>query len=89
MTSDPLHMDDLDPERVAQAINLSRRAFDYIIIDLHPSYGPLNQAIFREADQIFADEWHQGWYSFAVQARTRAGSGGWSVWSEPVCLSVR
>jgi len=52
VTSDPLHMDDLDPERVAQAINLSRRAFDYIIIDLHPSYGPLNQAIFREADQI-------------------------------------
>jgi pilus assembly protein CpaE len=52
LTDDPLHMEDLDPERVTQAINLSRRAFDYIVIDLHPSYGSLNQAIFMEADQI-------------------------------------
>jgi pilus assembly protein CpaE len=52
LTSSPLNTDVLDPERVADAISASRRGFDFIVVDLHPSYSPLNQAIFQKADRI-------------------------------------
>ncbi len=52
LTNSPLHTDVLDPPRVAAAISAARPLFDVIIIDLHPSYSTLNQAIFEEADRI-------------------------------------
>ncbi len=52
LTDSPLHTDVLDPPRVAAAIAAARSLFDIIIIDLHPSYSTLNQAIFEEADRI-------------------------------------
>ena len=52
LTSSPLHNDILDPARVGALINASRRGFDYVVVDLHPSYSPLNQAIFETADRI-------------------------------------
>jgi MinD-like ATPase involved in chromosome partitioning or flagellar assembly len=52
LTSSPLHTEILEPERVADAINIARRGFDYVVVDLHPSYSALNQAIFERADRI-------------------------------------
>jgi pilus assembly protein CpaE len=52
LTDSPLHTDVLDPTRVAAAISAARTKVDVIIIDLHPSYSTLNQAIFAEADRI-------------------------------------
>ena len=52
LTDSPLHTDVLDPARVAAAIGEARSRVDVIIIDLHPSYSTLNQAIFDEADRI-------------------------------------
>jgi Flp pilus assembly CpaE family ATPase len=52
LTSSPLNNEVLEPSRVATLINAARRGYDYIVIDLHPSYGALNQAIFEVADRI-------------------------------------
>jgi MinD-like ATPase involved in chromosome partitioning or flagellar assembly len=52
LTSSPLHADTLDPARVVQLINAARRGFDFVVIDMHPSYSGLNQAIFEAADRI-------------------------------------
>jgi pilus assembly protein CpaE len=52
LTNSPLHVDVLDPERVANVIEGARRSFDVIVIDLHPSYSALNRAIFGIADRI-------------------------------------
>jgi pilus assembly protein CpaE len=52
LTDSPLHTDVLDPGRVAAAISTARQMFDIIVVDLHPSYSTLNQAIFDEADRI-------------------------------------
>lgn len=52
LTDSPIDTEILEPERVAAAITLARRSFDMIVIDLHPSYSALNQAIFDEADRI-------------------------------------
>jgi Flp pilus assembly CpaE family ATPase len=52
LTSSPLATDILDPDRVGDSITAARRGFDFIIVDLHPSYSDLNQAVFERADQI-------------------------------------
>ena len=52
LTDSPLHTDVLDPARMVAAIADARARFDVIVIDLHPSYSTLNQAIFDEADRI-------------------------------------
>ena len=52
LTSSPLNTEVLEPQRVADAINVARRGFDFVVIDLHPSYSPLNQALFEIADRI-------------------------------------
>lgn len=52
LTSSPLDTEILDPERVAETITAARRGVDFIVIDLHPSYGRLNDAIFKVADRI-------------------------------------
>ncbi|MHB8398073.1 MAG: AAA family ATPase [Candidatus Limnocylindrales bacterium] len=52
LANSPLHTEVLEPKRVADAIAAARRGFDYLIVDMHPSYSPLNQAIFERADRI-------------------------------------
>ena len=52
LTDSPIHTDVLDPARVAAAIATARSGVDVIVIDLHPSYSTLNQALFDEADRI-------------------------------------
>jgi pilus assembly protein CpaE len=52
LTSSPLQVDILEPERVAEAITATRRGFDFIVVDLHPSYSTLNQAVFEQSDRI-------------------------------------
>ncbi len=52
LTSSPLHTDVLEPERIADAIAAARRAFDFIVVDTHPSYGSINLAIFDRSDRI-------------------------------------
>ena len=52
LTSSPLNIDLLEPGRVADAITTSRPLFDFIVVDLHPSYSALNKAIFEKADRI-------------------------------------
>ena len=52
LTDSPLHTDLLEPSRVVAAIAAARSGVDVIVIDMHPSYSSLNQAIFGEADRI-------------------------------------
>jgi MinD-like ATPase involved in chromosome partitioning or flagellar assembly len=52
LTDSPLNTDVLDPARLAAAIRAVRNDVDVIVIDLHPSYSALNQAIFTESDRI-------------------------------------
>jgi Flp pilus assembly CpaE family ATPase len=52
LSSSPLNIEILEPARVAEAINTARRGFDFVVVDLHPSYSELNRAIFEIADRI-------------------------------------
>ena len=52
LTSSPLQTEILEPSRVSDLIGAARRGFDFVIVDLHPSYSTLNQAIFEKADRI-------------------------------------
>jgi MinD-like ATPase involved in chromosome partitioning or flagellar assembly len=52
MAESPLHTEVLDPRRVADAIWAARDSYDWVILDMHPDYGPLNQALFEQADRI-------------------------------------
>jgi Flp pilus assembly CpaE family ATPase len=52
LSSSPLNVEILEPARVADAINAARRGFDFVVVDLHPSYSELNRAIFEIADRI-------------------------------------
>jgi pilus assembly protein CpaE len=52
LSASPLNTELLEPQRVADAITAARRGFDFVVVDLHPSYSPLNQAIFEIADRI-------------------------------------
>ena len=52
MAESPLHTEILDPKRVAEAITTACWVYDWVIVDMHPDYGPLNQVIFERADKI-------------------------------------
>jgi MinD-like ATPase involved in chromosome partitioning or flagellar assembly len=52
MAESPLHTEVLEPRHVADAIAESRECYDWIILDMHPNYGPLNRALFWLADRI-------------------------------------
>jgi Flp pilus assembly CpaE family ATPase len=52
LTASPLNTEILVPDRVGDAIRAARRGFDFIIVDMHPSYSPLNQVIFERSDRI-------------------------------------
>jgi cellulose biosynthesis protein BcsQ len=52
LTQSPLNTDILEPTRVADAITSSRPLYDFIVVDLHPSYSALNRAVFEKSDKI-------------------------------------
>jgi pilus assembly protein CpaE len=52
LTSSPVHTELLDGPSVASAITAARRAFDFVVVDLHPSYSEVNRAVFERADTI-------------------------------------
>jgi pilus assembly protein CpaE len=52
MSATPLHTEVLEPARVAAAIAAARASYDFVILDLHPDFGPLNVALFELADRI-------------------------------------
>jgi cellulose biosynthesis protein BcsQ len=52
LSSSPLHTEILEPIRVASAVAEARKSYDWIILDMHPDYGPLNQNLFALADRI-------------------------------------
>jgi Flp pilus assembly CpaE family ATPase len=52
LTSSPLPAEILEPGRVADEITAARRFFDFIVVDVHPSYSAINRAIFGRADRI-------------------------------------
>jgi len=52
LTSSPIHTEILEADRVADCLVASRRSVDFVVVDLHPSYSPLNRAVFDKADRI-------------------------------------
>ncbi|HYO43167.1 MAG TPA: AAA family ATPase [Candidatus Limnocylindrales bacterium] len=52
LSASPIHTEILDPDRVAASIAAARRNVAFVIVDLHPSYSPLNRAMFDKADRI-------------------------------------
>jgi len=52
LSATPFHTEVLAPDRVAPAIDAARGAYDFVILDLHPDFGPLNLAMFQLADRI-------------------------------------
>jgi MinD-like ATPase involved in chromosome partitioning or flagellar assembly len=52
LASSPLHTEVLEPTRVSNSISAARDSYDWVILDMHPDYGPLNQALFKHADRI-------------------------------------
>jgi MinD-like ATPase involved in chromosome partitioning or flagellar assembly len=52
LTTSPLPTEILEPRRIADEIAAARRYFDYIVVDVHPSYSAVNRAIFGQADRI-------------------------------------
>jgi pilus assembly protein CpaE len=52
LTTSPIHTEILDPGRVAASIAAAKRSVEYVIVDLHPSYSPLNRQVFDKADRI-------------------------------------
>ncbi len=52
LTATPFHTEVLMPERVAAAVTAARAAYDFVILDLHPDFEPLNLALFDLADRI-------------------------------------
>jgi MinD-like ATPase involved in chromosome partitioning or flagellar assembly len=52
LAAKPIGTELLEPGRVASAVAVASRRMDFVIIDLHPSYSPLNRAMFDRADRI-------------------------------------
>ncbi len=52
LATSPLHAEILDPVRVTDSIAVAGRGFDFVVVDLHPSYSDINLAIFTTADRI-------------------------------------
>jgi MinD-like ATPase involved in chromosome partitioning or flagellar assembly len=52
LSSTPFHTEVLVPLRVAEAVAAARASYDFVILDLHPDFGPLNLALFDLADRM-------------------------------------
>jgi pilus assembly protein CpaE len=48
----PFHTEVLVPARVVAAIAAARAFYDFVILDLHPDFGPINLRLFDLADRI-------------------------------------
>ncbi len=52
LTASPMNTEILEADRIGDSIMAARRGFDFVIVDLHPSYSQLNLAVFERADRI-------------------------------------
>lgn len=52
LSATPFHTEALVPARVAAAVAAARASYDFVILDLHPDFGPLNLALFELADRV-------------------------------------
>jgi pilus assembly protein CpaE len=52
LTTNPLALPRLDPDRVAEMLLQARAGVDAVIVDLHPSYGDVNLAVFATASRV-------------------------------------
>jgi Flp pilus assembly CpaE family ATPase len=52
LTNSPLQAHKIDPARFADSLSSARVGFDVVVVDLHPDYGELTQAIFDRCDRI-------------------------------------
>ena len=52
LTTNPLQSHKILPGRFAEGLAACRLGFDVVLLDLHPDYGQLNQAIFERCDRI-------------------------------------
>jgi pilus assembly protein CpaE len=52
LTSNPLSLPHLDADRVAEMLLQARNGVDTVVVDLHPSYGDVNLAVFATASRV-------------------------------------
>ncbi len=52
LSSNPMQTDILEPTRVGEAVSRARLGCDFVIVDVHPSYSPINQELFQRAARI-------------------------------------
>ena len=52
LTANPLSLPHLQPDRVAEMLLHARSGVDAIVVDLHPSYGDVNLAVFATASRV-------------------------------------
>jgi pilus assembly protein CpaE len=52
LSSSPIQAEILEPQRVAGGVARARRGVDWVVVDLHGSYDPLNRAILELADRV-------------------------------------
>jgi pilus assembly protein CpaE len=52
LTANPLSLPHLNPDRVAELLLEARSGVDTVVVDLHPSYGDVNLAVFATASLV-------------------------------------
>lgn len=52
LTANPLSLPHLHPDRVAEMLLEARAGVDAVVVDLHPSYGDVNLAVFATASRV-------------------------------------
>jgi pilus assembly protein CpaE len=52
LTANPLSLPHLDPDRVADMLLQAREGVDTVVVDMHPSYGDVNLAVFATASRV-------------------------------------
>ncbi|HYL41313.1 MAG TPA: AAA family ATPase [Candidatus Binatus sp.] len=52
LTTNPLALPHLHPDRVAETLLQARAGVDVVVVDLHPSYGEMNLAVFATASRV-------------------------------------
>lgn len=52
LTANPLSLPRLDPDRVAEMLLHAREGVDAVVVDMHPSYGEVNLAVFATASRV-------------------------------------
>jgi Flp pilus assembly CpaE family ATPase len=52
LAAGPLHAEILEPGRLLAAVLAERHRVDFVIVDLHPEYTPVNRVLLEHADRI-------------------------------------